>query len=339
MRNFLTALIECSVSMSALSLVLIALTPLLSKRYAAKWLYYAWLVIAAGLVIPFRFPFHTVWIRADAVPSAIRQVLPGNVGNAAAAASPIGAANQGLPAIPWAQIVFALWLTGAAAFLIYHGLRHTRFIRMVKRWGERADDLRMLEMLENIKSDIGIAGRVELRICSFIASPMMIGFRSPAILLPRSDFSSDELPYILRHELVHFRRKDLWYKSLVILATAVHWFNPVVYLMARAVALQCEISCDAEVVNGTGLDGRRRYGETIIGAIQRQPKVQTAFSTNFYGGRKGMKKRIFSILDTKKKKVGIVVLCLILMGTPGDRYGACLQQQDRSGSGACRRQQ
>ena len=307
MRDFLTALIECSASMSVLALVLMALTPLLAKRYAAKWIYYAWLVVAAGLVIPFRFHFQTVWIRADAVPSPLWQALPGNVGSAAAAAQMV-TVSEGPPAVPWVQIIGAVWLAGAAAFLLYHGLRHARFLRMVKRWGEQAGSPRIPAVLENIKSDMGIARPIGFRICPFVSSPMMIGFRDPVILLPRSDFSAGELPYLLRHELVHFKRKDLWFKSLVLLATAIHWFNPVVYLMAKAVSLQCEISCDAEVVDGTGLEGRRRYSETILGAVRRQPKLQTAFSTNFYGGKQGMRKRIFSIMDTKKKKVGIVVL-------------------------------
>lgn len=87
----------------------------------------------------------------------------------------------------------------------------------------------------------------------------MIGFRTPVILLPQSRIPEEALPYILRHELVHFKRKDLWFKSLVILATAIHWFNPVVYLMARAIALQCKISCDAQVVSGTDAAGRNNF--------------------------------------------------------------------------------
>jgi len=51
----LIALMECSVTMSVPVLVFFALTPWLSKRYDAKWLYYVWLVIVVGLIIPFRF--------------------------------------------------------------------------------------------------------------------------------------------------------------------------------------------------------------------------------------------------------------------------------------------
>ena len=317
MRDFLTTLLECSVSMSAVALVLMALTPLLSKRYAAKWIYSAWLIIVIGLIVPFRFHFPAEFLRTDTVVPAVRQALSPDVGNAAAAAVQTVAANGGSPTVPWVPILFTLWLTGAAAFLVVHGFQHARFLKMVGRWGEPAGDPKTLAALEHAKVEMGIAKRVRLLICPCISSPMMIGFRAPAILLPQSPIPEDALPYILRHELVHFKRKDLWFKSLVILATSIHWFNPVLYLAARAIALQCEISCDAQVVSGTDAAGRQRYGEAILEAIRRRPRMQTAFSTNFYSGRAGMKKRIFSILDTRKKKAGIVLLCLILLGTAG----------------------
>jgi beta-lactamase regulating signal transducer with metallopeptidase domain len=323
---------ECSVSMSVLALVLMALTPLLSKRYAAKWLYYAWLVIVAGLIIPFRFRFSIPRFRTDAISSAVQRIIPAGIGNVADAASQISAGTQGTLGIPWIEICGSLWLAGAAAFLIYHGLRHARFLRMIRRWGEQTANPQMLEMLERIKKYMGIVRPVKLLICSCVSSPMMIGFLNPAILLPRPDFSVDELPYILRHELVHFKRRDLCYKSLVVFTTAIHWFNPVVYLMAKAIASQCEISCDAEVVDKSDMDGRQRYSETIIGVIRNQSKVQTAFSTNFYGGKDGMKRRIFSIMDTKKKKAGAAVLCLILIGTMGTGMAFAANQDTASSS-------
>lgn len=325
MRDFLKALLECSVSMSVLAVILMALTPLLSKRYAAKGLYYAWLIIVAGLIIPFRFHFTTPLFQMDAVPSVVRQIISANAGHTLHVTREISTANQEATMIPWIQIIVALWLVGVAAFLIYHGSRHTRFLRMVRRWGEQITNVQMIELLENIKTDMGIVKPVKLLLCSCVSSPMLIGFLRPIILLPRPDISLDELPYILRHELVHFQRRDLWYKSLVVLATAIHWFNPVVRLMAMAIASQCEISCDAAVVDETDMDGRKRYSETIIGVVKEQSSVQTAFSTDFYGGKKDMKRRIYSIMGPKKEKAGVAVVCLILIGTMGTGIAFCGQ--------------
>ncbi|WP_040198216.1 hypothetical protein [Candidatus Soleaferrea massiliensis] len=54
MNNFLAALLLCSVSLSLLALLLRVLRPFLKKRFAAKWLYYAWLFLVLGLLLPVR---------------------------------------------------------------------------------------------------------------------------------------------------------------------------------------------------------------------------------------------------------------------------------------------
>jgi len=149
-------------------------------------------------------------------------------------------------------------------------------------------------------------------------------------LLPKTDLAKDELLFILKHELVHYKRKDLWYKCLVLIATTVHWFNPIFYLMAKAIEVLCEISCDAEVVRSTDASTRQHYSETIVGVVKYQSKMKTALSTNFYGGKKGMKKRIFSIMDMGKKKTGLTILCatLILTLGTGFAFAANLSQID-----------
>ena len=116
---------------------------------------------------------------------------------------------------------------------------------------------------------------------------------------------------------MHYKQKDLWYKCLVLIATAFHWFNPIVYLIAKAIDIQCELSCDEKVVRGTNADIRVYYSETIIGVVRQQYKRKTALSTNFYGGKKGMKNRFLSIMDMSKKKVGVAVLCAALLLTLG----------------------
>jgi hypothetical protein len=98
-------------------------------------------------------------------------------------------------------------------------------------------------------------------------------------------------------------------------ATALHWFNPVVYMMARAVNVLCETSCDAEVLQNADAKARQSYGETIIGVVQYHSKLNTALSTNFYGGKNSMRTRISSIMDTSKKRMGAVIMSLALVAT------------------------
>jgi len=143
---------------------------------------------------------------------------------------------------------------------------------------------------------------------------MMVGFFHPVILMPSIQLSENELTFILRHELTHFKRHDLWYKTIVLAATVLHWFNPIVYFMARVTSVQCEIACDALVLENENMQMRKQYGETIIAVVRGGKAHQTALSTNFYGGKRGMKNRITSMLDVKRKKAGVTILCIVLIG-------------------------
>jgi len=85
--------------------------------------------------------------------------------------------------------------------------------------------------------------------------------------------------------------------------------------MARAITTDCEMSCDEAVLNKKDIQQRMLYGETIISIIKNQSLVSTVFSTGFKGGKKIMEKRMFTIMDTAKKKAGVMVLCIALSAT------------------------
>lgn len=98
----------------------------------------------------------------------------------------------------------------------------------------------------------------------------------------------------------------------MLVAAALHWFNPVVYVMARDIALQCELSCDEEVVKNTDIAGRQQYVEAIIGMLKKQSVAPTIFSTNFYGSKQGLKNRVLSIWIPEAKNGGCPLLRSLL---------------------------
>ncbi len=317
MEKYIIMLIICSVAMSAFAVIFIALTPLLSKRYTAKSLYYAWLVIVIGFIIPFRFHLDTGLIKVDVPHPVVEHIVSGEE----QMPDDKLIVTKAVPEKNLVNIVYQLavwlWSIGTIAFIAINCMKHYRFIKTINRWSEEVTSQEMLNILQELRAELKISQQVKLKVCSSIASPMTTGFIHPVILLPATNYTADEQLFILKHELVHYKRKDLWYKALLFLATAIHWFNPIVYLMARAIEVQCEISCDEEVLKNIDFTKRLQYSETIIAAIKTQSSMRTAFSTNFYGGKETMKKRIFSIMDTTKKKIGIFILCFALAGTIG----------------------
>ena len=314
--------------MSVLAMLYMALTPCLAKSYSEKGRYYAWMIIVIGLIIPFRprwaSAIFTVDVgTADASSDFVNTAMQTWSGSITTIPTFVADANTTPIAATfnitlWHGIT-AAWLIGMAAFVAYQFIRHYRFVKTARRWRESVTDEQTLSVFHELKMEMGIKRHIGLHISPCAGSPMMIGFIKPQILLPTNELAEDELRFILKHELVHYKRNDLLYKSLVLIATAIHWFNPAVYLMARVVNILCETSCDAEVVRNANQDTRLEYSETIIGVVKyrSKAKLSTAFSTNFYGGKKGMKNRISSIMDMSKKRAGAFILCSVLMLTLG----------------------
>lgn len=313
MTGIFGALIESSIAMSVVALVYLAISSLASPIYAAKSCYYTWLIIAIGFLIPFRMHLPTPVI---AVETAILGEVPLTMMNfAAISGGQAGTTGSASGNISVLTVICALWLIGAIIFLSYHLNRHRKFLRLVKRWGEDVSDVKTIVIMENVKNGLGMVKPVRLRTCTGITSPMLIGFFRPAILLGTGYIPESELPLIFEHELVHFKRRDLWYKALLLLTTSIHWFNPIVHIMAREIGMACELSCDAEVTKNADINRRRQYVESIIGVIRQQTPAQTPLCTNFYSGKQGMKKRVLSIMDGKYKKIGVLLPVLIMFCT------------------------
>lgn len=315
----MSTLLICSITMSVIALIYMLVTPLLEKRYSAKCRYYAWLVIIIGLIIPFRPQFISHVIQVEIPTERIVLFVTSTI-------STVESNDTNFIAQPtsthfswwsWEYVKSAVWFIGMTGFLAYHVIKHYRFMKTVSRWSDKITDEQILSTLQDTQQDMGIHEPIEIHSCPCIGSPMLIGFTNPRILLPDVDLKPSELTFVLKHELTHYKRKDLLYKYLILTAVAMHWFNPIVYVMAKAINSECEASCDADVIKSMDENTRYNYIKTIIGMIKYQTESRTALSTNFYGGKKDMKKRIYSIMDMSKKRIGIAIPCALLALTVG----------------------
>ena len=344
MKDFIIMLTTYSALFSVIILLYIAITPFLSKRYSAKGLYYSWLIIVIGLIVPYwpkiNVPVIDKKVKGPAGAILTKSLLTVPLTTADTAtqvnnSAPINNTDlqYALTNIQWWQFIAIIWVTGVIVYLFIHCLKHYRLVKVADRWSEDIKDEQVLALMESIKKDLGISGHISLHLCPNIGSPMMIGVFKPRILLPFVVISQGELRFILKHELVHYKRKDLWYRYLLLFATALHWFNPVIYLMIKVVNAQCELSCDAEVVRNSNKNTRYQYCETIAGLLENQSKIKTALSTNFYGGKNGMKNRFLSIMDIKKKKVGMFIICATLIITAGVRIVCAAVNSDSTTRG------
>ena len=313
----LLSLLSTSAGVGLVVLALWLLGRCLDARYAARWKYWVWLVLAVRLVLPWnilpdtaiRVPQHT------ATTAQVQTPLPAAPETTSPAAPTLPASPAPAPVLPDpADLLAALWLTGAAAVL---GVQLAGYLRARRRLlrnaqypqdGPAADALHALEP----------SGRVRLAVCPAADSPLLLGFVHPVLVLPEQSFTRQELDFILRHELCHYRRRDLWYKLLLALACSLHWFNPLVWWMSRQASADLELSCDDRVVRDLSIPSRRAYAETILSCI-RPGSAPAALSTAFQGGKPALRRRFANLFDTRKKAAGwgalaVLAVCAVLAG-------------------------
>lgn len=90
-----------------------------------------------------------------------------------------------------------------------------------------------------------------------------IGALKPIIFL-QSDYADTELELILRHEMMHIARGDLLVKFFMELASCLHWFNPLIYILIDQLELVCETSCDERTVEGCTKEERAAYARLVV---------------------------------------------------------------------------
>ena len=75
---------------------------------------------------------------------------------------------------------------------------------------------------------------------------------------------------VFLHELTHYKRKDLMIKWFSIFVNAVHWFNPLAYLLCANISESCEVSCDMAVTKNMSDIEQKIYMKTILDLVEEK---------------------------------------------------------------------
>lgn len=304
MKNLFLLFFEISVSTSLMVLVLLILSPLLNRRYASKWKYYIWIALAFRLLIPLNpdLPLRQVIIK---VPEKITSPIIANTQTAI----PITLqATQKFAGVTLLDLIAVLWLLVCLCILLVHLLSFMHYKTQIIKKGTYVENRFILLLLLRLRNDLRIKKNIDIIKYSGAVSPMMIGFFRPVLVLPDNEYSQEELFFILKHELIHMKRHDLYFKLLFVITNAIHWFNPFIYVMQKEASIDMELSCDEKVIQGTAYAVRKAYTETLLSTLHKQYKKSSSLTTQFYGGNQIMKKRFKNILLKSKKKNGLFIL-------------------------------
>jgi len=339
-NEVLKVAVSLSLSGSLVALLIFALKPLIKNRLSKTWHYYIWLVVILRLLIPFSPEINMINSlfqysqQARASQSLPIEGSPSQSGLEDMSIWPQNTDETDTPdpVIPLGEMegedidipygtgiinelvssIWLLWLGVALLMLVRKVTSYRSFVRYI-RAGCHQVDSPALDALQRASNQLGIRNCPPIYINTLASSPMLVGIFRPFIVLPALDGEAQNIENIMLHELMHYRRQDILYKWLAQVAVCLHWYNPIVYLVANEIGKYCELSCDEMVIRITGDDRIRDYGDTLLASLKTGGHYNEAVaSVTLSEDAKLMKERLGALMQFSKKSKIIIALTVVL---------------------------
>lgn len=190
----------------------------------------------------------------------------------------------------WMPILSVIWLCGIAAMALWAVIDYLRLRSRLRTAIREGDGVYMTDAVD---------------------SPFVLGLFRPKIYLPAA-LGESEREYILLHERCHLRRGDHWIKLLAFAALAIHWFNPLVWLVFVLANRDMEMSCDEAVIKSLGAEVRADYSASLLALATGRRRVSVTPLAFGEGDPKG---RIRNLANWRKPTVWIIIaavaVCII----------------------------
>ena len=136
-------------------------------------------------------------------------------------------------------VILTIWIIGIIIAVV-HKMREWNKVKGYLIKGTSEGDGVAEKILREIDSECPI--KIEYNLA--IAEPFIKGLRHPVIYLPEKECNEKELEFILMHEYLHWKRKDLWKKFIINIIGMIFWWNPLAYLLCKDLDQIIELNCD-----------------------------------------------------------------------------------------------
>lgn len=243
------------------------------------------ILVMIRMVIPFEFPF-TYTIPSDKILPLISvffhvEIPPYN--------------------ITVARILLVVWIVVAVIRLLLFAIKQYKFQKMI-RIMPTVNTLQIQTISKEINQKFKNPVAVRVVQIPQILSPMITGMVRPTVILPNVAYTDQELTYILKHEVEHYYRHDLWLKMAVELFACIYWWNPVAYLVKKQVVTAFEMANDIDITQTLGEHEKLEYLSCLLKTAKSNYVAPSNVSLCFVGGNHSNLKRRFDVI----MKFGVV---------------------------------
>ena len=209
---------------------------------------------------------------------------------------------------PW--LFPCIYLPVAVAIFGWKLLENHLFYKRTMASACEITEGRELELFKAELERVSYLKPVKLCYCDCLSSPLSMGFydQTRVTLLPRRDYTEQELNFIFRHEVCHLQRCDIHTKVFLAFCLAFCWFDPLVWLAVRRASEDLELSCDELVLEGLGREERQAYARLLLSCSGKAPGFTSCLSA---AGRT-MRYRLKNVVEPRRCLPGTLLLAVVM---------------------------
>ena len=335
MEAIFRLVLTTSLYASVAGIIIVILKAILKDRINPQWHYIIWIVLLLKLLVPFgpesalslfnRVPdisqqanFNQIYQEYHQSYDTIQQ--SGDKSNIptiwVVQDSSLHFAAMAENAIPY------IWFSGAMlmfGWLIFTNLSINRRIQKAS--------IPVPQEINSIFSECrkktGIDKDIRLVCQNVINTPSIFGVLKPRILInPEiADMSSEDVSYVILHELAHYKRKDLIANYLLLLLQLVHWFNPFIWYCFKRIRQDMEVAADELVLNLLEPREQKDYGRALLAVLENfsAPKLAPRM-IGMVDDKKSIERRLKMIkmmgfFKNRRRNIIIIgILCVAILG-------------------------
>ncbi|MCR4607379.1 MAG: right-handed parallel beta-helix repeat-containing protein [Oscillospiraceae bacterium] len=331
-------LLMMTLSGSALTLFLLFLRYVVLRRMPSTIYYYAWLFVLLRFVLPlpglipsFSRPaapetpvYSETYTREPEEQLPAGLVTQTGVPNTMPAAPSVSqtyvqpeektessaqALRKAVISVDWRspKLWLSVWAAGVFVYLGMTAYAYISFIKRLRRKMHKPDSFtkELYSAMPGRKPALFRSG--------MLRTSLMFGVFSPRIVLPEHLNDEEDIVNVLHHELMHYRRRDILYKWIAAAVLAVHWFNPIIWLVQKELNSACELSCDEMLLRSMTRYEKQSYGNTLLSMAANASLPARVVATTFSTDKKNLKERLEQIMHYKKSKTRVLAAVLALL--------------------------
>ncbi|MES2288139.1 MAG: M56 family metallopeptidase [Pseudomonadota bacterium] len=274
--------------------VVVFLLDILRFRSASERSWLAHFGLAAALVLPLAGELLPRWYVAPEMPVADTPVVTASVAPAivhAASSVPV----ETMPTLNTEALAGFAYAIPAAILLGVTIIAVLRLFALRRRSTVLIDEP-WLAALAHAQRRMGFKNGAALLVSPELVSPVSWGLFRPTILVGESASTGrDDAEAIIAHELAHVARFD-WMKLLLArVATALLWFNPFVWMLARRCHQLREEAADDAVLRSdvSGTD----YAQLLVSAARHESRGLLLAANGVAPSKASLGDRVRRVLD------------------------------------------